>query len=360
MDTDDVQVRRDRRTDFDVALRAGNCSTLGTADSDRFDELFDSAAFNESGLYAVALGLKSKIDQLLSLNQLVRDAFNYGRRFEEVYSRICREHGVDPDNFPKVPFEGSAWVAPGASFVPPDNDIVLSKEQSAVAPVLERRIRDWQVGAENHPTTVGYMTGNLHVAGLAAMEWPRTNDAIQAFYRALITQAWTVFESHSEDLWEAAVNAHPKTLADLGGKGSAFPSDLLKYDFAVKDKMGTILKDRQKLISFRSLEKIQGAYALAFSEKGSAIASILEAPTLRYAAAVRSLVVHKRGIVDGEFRKQTSGIVDVPMVEEGNPFPISGQLCAQLSDACPHAATCLLLAVHAWIVGHSEKGKVGA
>ena len=232
----------------------------------------------------------------------------------------------------------------------------LSAEQAAVLPIIKKRLEDWQFGTESQPTTIGGVTGHDDVAGLAAMDWPKTPPAIQQFYGALIIQAWTVFESHSEDLWEAALNSHPTTLAVLGSDTRLSVNDLSIHNFAVHDKLGTILKNK-KPVSFRTLEKIQETYDLAFSENGVDISKILHADDLRYAAAVRNLIIHRRGIVDDDFHKQTGGIKDVPMIDEGKPFPVTGALCARLADACRHAAIKLSLVVHAWIDGHPEKGR---
>ncbi len=44
------------------------------------------------------------------------------------------------------------------------------------------------------------------------------DDAIRYFYRAMLIQAWTVFESLAEDVWIDAVNARPSRLGSLKGQ----------------------------------------------------------------------------------------------------------------------------------------------
>jgi len=83
--SDSAQDRLARRSDFAAALWAGVGNTVGTVERDRFDNFLESGEFKKSGLHDVADGLVAKIDQLLSLNQIIRDAFNYGRQFEEVF-----------------------------------------------------------------------------------------------------------------------------------------------------------------------------------------------------------------------------------------------------------------------------------
>src|SRR5262249_10263580 len=137
--------------------------------------------------------------------------------------------------------------------------------------------------------------------------------------------------------------------------------DLQKNGFDLKFKMGTVLKDyRKNLVSFRALDDITTAYRLAFCQQGKAILGILTAPQLKYAAAVRNLLIHKRGIIDGQFIEQCAGIPDIPQLKENERLPITGKLCAILSDACHYSSIELILAVHGWIVGHPDSYAGGA
>ncbi len=118
--------------------------------------------------------------------------------------------------------------------------------------------------------------------------------------------------------------------------------------------MGTILKERGEL-SFRSLNGIREAYQRAFSKKGGSVLNALDEPGLRYAAAVRNLLIHKRGIVDTEFLDQVAGIPDLPPLSAGDRFPLTGKICRELSDACRGSAIWLVNAVHAWIIGNPDR-----
>ena len=121
--------------------------------------------------------------------------------------------------------------------------------------------------------------------------------------------------------------------------------------------MGTILRSKRNDISFRALEDIQDAYELAFTEQGKSIIDILSDPSLKYAAAVRNLLIHKRGLVDTEFKRQTVGIAGVPVVKDGHKFPLTGKLSAELADTCRCSAVWLVMAVHGWIIGHPEANR---
>ena len=123
--------------------------------------------------------------------------------------------------------------------------------------------------------------------------------ALQALYISLVVNIWTAFEAMAGDLWETAVNSHPRILADLNGKegrigqkaGYAGPTltedknKVSNYEFALahvhhvtngdydlKHKMGTLLKRRFR---FTVLKEIRFAYSRAFSYKHDLIDDVL-------------------------------------------------------------------------------------
>jgi hypothetical protein len=70
---------------------------------------------------------------------------------------------------------------------------------------------------------------------------------------------------------------------------------------------------------------------------------------------VRNLLVHKGGNGDKEYREQIAGISDAVQLQDNEKFPMTGAICARLSDSCAYCAMWLVNAVHAWILGNPEK-----
>lgn len=301
-----------------------------------FDERLKSGEFSNSGLQDVAANLMENIQRLLAHAHLPLSVFNYGRRFQEVYAKFITEPA-------RTNTEG------------------INEEQVRYFQTHERTWQ-WILGHEQQFTDIGSITNGSDVAGFAAIPEREQSfeeykkQQIDAFGGSLVIEAWTLFESLSEDLWEAALNFHPTILGSLNGKAKITFDDLQRNGFSVHNKMGTLLK-RKEAVGFRTLRDIRESYRLAFSDQYNDIEAILNDKGLQYAAAVRNLLIHKRGIIDKEFEEQTAGFPDVPKFDRKGPpitFPLTGETCAKLTDSCRTSACWLVNAVHAWIVGHPE------
>ena len=329
-----------RIEDFQKTLSAGSgVSLIPDVRGQRFDEDLKSGAFSQTGLHEVASSLMDNIRRLGAQARLPMSFFNYGRIFQEAYVRICEKHGKSPD---------APLVSPG-----------YSPEEMKLAADIEMDLRKWILESTDHSTEIGWATDHFDVAGIAAFELPQIQIDVENLGGLLLIQAWTIFESLSEDLWAAALNWHPTKLAAFSGQSAVAFDELQRNQFNVRSKMGTILKNSSK-VSFRSLVAIQEAYALAFTEQSQSIHEILNDPGLRYAAAVRNVLIHKRGKVDAEFFKQIVGIAGVPKLEHNDKFPLTGDISAKLADSCRGCAAWLVNAVHAWLLGHPEKMPPGA
>lgn len=301
-----------------------------------FDERLKSGGFVGSGLQGVAENLMANIRRSRDHAQLPIAIFNYGRRFQEIYAAFYLEPA-------KIVSEVSS-----------DEEIRH----------FQARERTWQwiLGNENYDSMIGRVTDGNDVAGFAAVPErapafeAQKKHQLEAFAASLLIEAWTLFESLSEDLWEAALNAHPRTLGRLNGKAKFTYDDLQQNKFHVSGKLGTLLKQKD-VVSFRTLDKICDSYGLAFSEQFKPIEDVLKYAGLRHAAAVRNLLIHKRGIIDREFVDQATSLPELPDWDPNGPpvqFPLSGPLCARLSESCRNCAIWLTNAVHAWIIGHPE------
>src|SRR5207302_1450308 len=121
---------------------------------------------------------------------------------------------------------------------------------------------------------------------------------------------WTAFETLVGDLWEVAVNIHPHTLAAMRGvkgqeaEGKQLPASYLeRFQYDVKDKMGTILKEHR--CDFTSLSGIAEAYRLAFPRDCKIHAEeFWQDRNIKACCLIRNAIVHKAGIVDEEFLRK--------------------------------------------------------
>lgn len=347
----DRNERIGRFLDVMQMMRSGSgTSTFPDVRRQTFYEMIASGEFENSGLSRTALALQENISRLCAHARMPRESFTFGRRFEQVRTQLC----LDNDMKPAMTSPNTTWD--------------LAERQTWYS--IEEKLTDWILFEEDvlkrYPGAMG--AGSSLIAGIAAIdviapcetmipeETSQRHLQVAAFGGSLIIGAWTLFESLSEDLWEAALNSHPTILADLGGKSKLTFDDLQKSGFDVRIKMGTLLK-RKQIVGFRSIYDIRESYKLAFTEQHKSIEAILHDKDLQYAAAVRNVLIHKGGIIDAEFDEQTAGIPEAPKFDPKGPpvdFPIKGEICARLTDACCTSACWLVNAVHAWIIGHPE------
>jgi hypothetical protein len=136
-----------------------------------------------------------------------------------------------------------------------------------------------------------------------------------------ITGTWTAIETTLADLWEAALNAHPKTLASLNGKSrkrtdnnqfsrssgdqeKKFDLNLVaKHDFDLRSHMGTIFRSERRF-EFTRLSGAREAYMRAFSEKSSKVDAGIASKSFDALSAARNALLHRAGEADEEYVKQ--------------------------------------------------------
>jgi hypothetical protein len=117
--------------------------------------------------------------------------------------------------------------------------------------------------------------------------------------------------------------------------------------FQIRDKMGTILR-QAKRVEFTRLVSAREAYSRAFNTKSGLIDAAMGNRSLDAINAVRNLIVHKAGIVDSEYKKQTT-LPNIPKAEVGESTSLDGQVVVDLIKPAVQSAIALILAVHDWI-----------
>src|SRR5579864_8526861 len=188
---------------------------------------------------------------------------------------------------------------------------------------------------------------------------PGWHEGFAATLAAMLTNAWTSFEVLATDLWEAAINAHPRSLSELKGvknriarKSGAEGRDKQEARLDETDKsekpdvlntirevtrgtmnagdvMGTVLRNR---FAFHKLSGIRQAYSCAFSKRFDKIDTILADTTIDRLNLIRNLILHEAGTVEkgSKFIRMARDIGWQPTYEIGKPFPLNGLLVSGL------------------------------
>jgi hypothetical protein len=190
--------------------------------------------------------------------------------------------------------------------------------------------------------------------------------AMQASMMSYLTTGWTIVETMSADLWEAALNVHPSSLANLTGspkrlKGgqinqsgsmprdskSARLDEISRHGFNVANKMGTILHGR---FEFSSLDGIREAYASAFDKGAAEIDRAITDKSLDALSAVRNVIVHRDGQADDEYIKKTKFLGTIPKAVAGQHLLFDGEIVVRLLKPAIAAANQLLIGVDNWLM----------
>lgn len=199
---------------------------------------------------------------------------------------------------------------------------------------------------------------------------PQVTLGVEGMLSSLVIGAWSSFETMAADLWEVALNRHPKTLAELKGKskrllkggeettkarevrlevqqGKQVPLNLIqRYQYDLKSNMGTIHRER---FSFDRLSGIREAYATAFESKTEKIDHALSSDSFDALSAVRNVLVHKAGKVDDEYAKKAQQF-KLPSAERGQPLLLDGDTVVSLIEPVIANSISLIHAVGEWIL----------
>jgi hypothetical protein len=186
-------------------------------------------------------------------------------------------------------------------------------------------------------------------------------------FSGYITGTWTAIETLLGDLWESALNSHPKILASLDGKakGAADKIDgrggaridpeskkldlnlVARHGFDLRVSMGTIFR-LERRFEFTRLSSAREAYLRAFSERASRVETAIKSDSIEALSAVRNVLLHKAGVADDEYVKQQSRL-KIPVAAKGEKIRLDGQNTAALIKPAFTSCKSLMIAVDDWI-----------
>jgi hypothetical protein len=176
--------------------------------------------------------------------------------------------------------------------------------------------------------------------------------ALLASFSAQLLQVWTAFESLSNDLWVKAFNERPTRLVPQWSKGSqdkqdkSIPiTDLHRAGFDVRNKMGTILRDRGR-VSFNSIETTKKAYERAF---GDFVGQFFDNPQLRVLELTRNLIAHRAGKIDSTFIKEIPSNHPFGLLEDENDLQLTDEIVRDLCSVSIESSIRIIQYVDNWM-----------
>jgi len=198
------------------------------------------------------------------------------------------------------------------------------------------------------------------------LEFEGEEDRASEIYRTLMYSqlilSWTAFETLAGDLWEAALNVHPNTLASLfskrpeqkdkdGNSRKSLPmSELERHRFDISRKMGTILRERVK---FTTLDNITESYRSAFPPPARANSEAFWDNTdLKSVSVIRNLLVHKGGIVDEDFLDKRGADVRLATYKNGDMLRMTGGDVQEMTLGLLEFSRSLIEDVDSWIASN--------
>jgi hypothetical protein len=185
-------------------------------------------------------------------------------------------------------------------------------------------------------------------------------DGADAWLSAQISGIWTAFEALAEEVWIAALNAQPHSLAELKGIKKSSSNDdkkidlhvLQRYGYDLSKNMGTILS---KKFSFDKLEDIRRAYAEAgFHDDELPIQEIFAEKSLDVLALTRHVIMHNGGLVDDAFLRRRADLPPELLIAISEPLPLSGEIVAALIAPVMQLGWDLIVAVDQWLLKNGE------
>jgi hypothetical protein len=218
---------------------------------------------------------------------------------------------------------------------------------------MEELRQDWRLKREDWATE---LRGKISRGSLAVETVARSRSGpkgVEALLSSFLIGSWSAYETMAGDLWEAALNAHPEGLVELNGergkkKPSQVPlSQLLKYRFDIRGKMGSILRDQ---FVFGSLAEIRNAYLAAFDKRSARLVeTAISDDSLDALHIVRNLLVHRAGVVDEEYLKLFISFKNIPIAEIDERIVLDGEAVVGLVNPVVQKGLSLIRAVDTWL-----------
>lgn len=195
-------------------------------------------------------------------------------------------------------------------------------------------------------------------------EFEMTHLGTHVLFESAIIATWTAFEVMAQELWEAALNAHPGTLCHLNGSRKDYkPNETMpkpkpvkveliaKAGFDLSKKMGTVLKEDQ---DFSKLKTIRHAFTLAFSQDFKAIDRALQSRSLDLLSAVRNAIIHHGGVVKSEWwEEKRAAFLTEPyfgQLKEEDQIELNGKRTSKLISQTLCVSARLIKRVDSWIM----------
>ncbi len=213
----------------------------------------------------------------------------------------------------------------------------------------------------------GYLRKPMHIIDIETSKrvdgrlktWESMNDVsagINALMKHAITEAYSIVEIFSGDLWVAAVNSGPLRLKERAFNSSnnqraALLAEFKKQNFDASISLGDMLKS-SGCVSFRSLDQIDASFLLLVRQedkrgdaKGCGILG--EAEDVRLLSAIRNIIVHNNGETDERFKQQARKFTEFRDLPNGTKFGLTGDLLYRLLKCCLKSTEDLLCALNA-------------
>lgn len=195
--------------------------------------------------------------------------------------------------------------------------------------------------------------------------------ALDANMASMLLSAWTAFEVLAGDLWVASLNARPRLgFTALGAEPNAADNEdeqerkrkltfpipvrlLQKWDYDLKDRMGTLLR-RIKKWDFARRQDTKDAYIKAFGKSESELVDIFDDQKVRWLSAIRNAIVHNGQIADQEFVTLVAKHPTLSAISEGDNIRLESGMVADLINAMIDRGIALMGFVDVWLLKNQQ------
>jgi len=232
-----------------------------------------------------------------------------------------------------------------------ENGDIEASDDSEVESAFRQRILQ-RYPSQDHPNTA--LVGSSELLFVIDQTGDRFGLGLHAILTAQVIGVWTACEVLFGDLWEKALNCHPKKLAQLEGMGISKQQAptiplwaLGNNGFDVSKCMGTLLRDK---VTFTSIGAAADAYKKAFPD--DAVNSVMASDSLKHLAALRNVLVHKSGKADKEFKDAVASHPAMSIIAIGETIKVSAEIVQATVAPAIEATLELIRAVDNWIVAN--------